>query len=399
MAFNLLDTVRGYLTPELIQKTGDYLGESPSDINKAASAAVPAVLATFVDRAEKGDAQELLNEATAAADDKVLADPRQLASTGGIGYFLTGGLDRFKRLFGNRSSGIVNTISGFAGIKTASAQSLLGLLAPLGLGALGKYAKESHMSAQGLSSMLLGQKTAIIGALPAGLSMGSLLGDGFKTETRIPQAVHRPASRSNWLTWALLALAAAALIWFIARRNRNLETASMQTTQTNTARESKPAELAKGSPMSITLVNGKSIQVLKGGVEEQLVSCLRNAACIPGTDRWFDFDQINFETGSARLTPSSMQQVNNLAAILNAYPGAHVKVGGYTDKKGNESSNLRLSQQRAEAVLQALKNAGVNQVQLTGAEGYGSSFAKVPAGASDEERRTDRRISLQLNQK
>jgi len=97
--------------------------------------------------------------------------------------------------------------------------------------------------------------------------------------------------------------------------------------------------------------------------------------------------------------PESMTQIKNIAAILKAFPHAAIKIGGYTDKTGNEKSNIKLSQARANAVSSALKDNGVSESQLTGAEGYGSQFAKVAADASDDERKTDRRMAVNVRQK
>ena len=165
-------------------------------------------------------------------------------------------------------------------------------------------------------------------------------------------------------------------------------TTTMPTTS-NTSRESTKVKLADGT----------EINAYKGGVEDQLVACLNDAGCAAGKDKWYDFDNINFETGSAKLTAESQAQVQNIVAILKAYPKAKIKIGGYTDKTGNAAANKTLSQQRADAVMNAIKASGADAGQLVGAEGYGSEFAKVAADASDEERRKDRRIAVQLREK
>ena len=79
-------------------------------------------------------------------------------------------------------------------------------------------------------------------------------------------------------------------------------------------------------------------------------------------------------------------------------PKAKVKIGGYTDKVGDEARNKKLSGDRASAVASALKVAGVGG-QVTGAEGYGSQFAKFPASAPEEDRVKDRRVSLSVREK
>ena len=65
-----------------------------------------------------------------------------------------------------------------------------------------------------------------------------------------------------------------------------------------------------------------------------------------------------------------------------------------TDVTGDAAANKKLSQDRADAVDAAVKAAGANAKQLTGAEGYGSQFAKAGADAPDSEKEKDRRIAL-----
>jgi outer membrane protein OmpA-like peptidoglycan-associated protein len=94
-----------------------------------------------------------------------------------------------------------------------------------------------------------------------------------------------------------------------------------------------------------------------------------------------------------------MNQLQNITAILKAFPKASIKIGGYTDKTGDERANMKLSQARADAVVKALKDNGITSSQLAGAEGYGSQFAKAAATAPGEERKKDRRISVSVRKK
>ncbi|RYZ41972.1 MAG: DUF937 domain-containing protein [Sphingobacteriales bacterium] len=420
MAFNLLETVRGYLTPDLIDKASSHLGESSSGISKAASAAIPTLLAMFANRAEKGDADNLLQDAREAANSNVLSNPQGLFS-GGIGSILSGGFDKLMGMFGGNASGIISAIASFAGIKTGSVQGLLGMLAPLGLGAIGKHAKENNLSAQGLTSFLSSQKASILGALPAGFSLGNLFSDGARTNplstsTEGVRQAHRveaerEVKKTNFLPWLLLGLGIIALLWFLGRNGCNKSDSAVTTNDDTTAVIAAPPvdtnmtvvtprnNVSSREITKVKLADGTEINAYKGGVEDQLVTCLDDNGCSAGKNKWYDFDNINFETGSARLTAESKDQVQNIVAILKAYPKAKIKIGAYTDKTGNAASNKTLSQQRAAAVLNAIKGAGAKAGQLSGAEGYGSEFAKVAADASDEERRSDRRIAVQLREK
>ena len=106
-----------------------------------------------------------------------------------------------------------------------------------------------------------------------------------------------------------------------------------------------------------------------------------------GRETWYELDRITFETDSATLRPQSREQLSNVAAILKAYPPVRIKIGGYTDNSGDAAANVRLSQARAEAVLNELRTMGVTASRLE-AEGYGQAHPvadnATPGGTRDQ---------------
>jgi outer membrane protein OmpA-like peptidoglycan-associated protein len=152
------------------------------------------------------------------------------------------------------------------------------------------------------------------------------------------------------------------------------------------------------APRKIVLVNGVEIDATVGGIEDLLIAFLNDPAAKPGTDNWFDFNDLNFEFGTARIIPESRRELDNLVQILKAYPKVKVKLGGYTDRVGDPAANMKLSQERADAVALALREAGLAG-QVVGAEGYGSSFAKFPESAPEADRVKDRRVSVSVREK
>nr|WP_286863294.1 MULTISPECIES: OmpA family protein [Sphingobacterium] len=147
------------------------------------------------------------------------------------------------------------------------------------------------------------------------------------------------------------------------------------------------------------LPNGGKLAAFKSGIEERLVQFLKSDYKSLGEDSlkntWFDFDNLNFETRTAKVLPESQVQLSNLAEILKAFPAANVKIGGYTDKTGNEDFNKKLSLDRANAVKDYLDKAGLSK-QVVGAEGYGSQFAKYAADAPETDRILDRHVSVSV---
>lgn len=82
---------------------------------------------------------------------------------------------------------------------------------------------------------------------------------------------------------------------------------------------------------------------------------------------------INFSTGSAHIPADDMELIRQSAEALKRAPkGSRIEVGGHTDNTGDPASNLALSQQRADAVKNALVSAGVPSDMLT-TRGYGDT--------------------------
>jgi len=107
-----------------------------------------------------------------------------------------------------------------------------------------------------------------------------------------------------------------------------------------------------------------------------------------------DFDRISFETGSAKLTAESTEQLHNIATILRAYPKATVMVSGHTDNVGNEQANRNLSTARAKAVANSLTSDGV-EFNRVSAEGYGSQ-KPVANNSTEAGRAQNRRVTLEV---
>ena len=102
---------------------------------------------------------------------------------------------------------------------------------------------------------------------------------------------------------------------------------------------------------------------------------------------------ITFDSGSAQIKPESTGTLKKIAEILNANPEIQVKIVGHTDTDGDETFNLKLSEDRANSVLQALVNQfGVSGSQLM-AEGKGESELLDP-GNSPLAKAKNRRVEF-----
>ena len=105
-------------------------------------------------------------------------------------------------------------------------------------------------------------------------------------------------------------------------------------------------------------------------------------------------DKILFDNGKFDLKPKATAWLSSLARLLNYYPKNHkVRIEGHTDNVGSSASNLTLSEKRANAVLEALKQLGVPQSILFEVKGFGSNQPISPKN-TEENRSRNRRVEI-----
>jgi len=111
-------------------------------------------------------------------------------------------------------------------------------------------------------------------------------------------------------------------------------------------------------------------------------------------DSRFRFNNLNFASGSARIDGETGVEVDNLAAILAAYPNVKVHIDGYTDNTGDAAKNVSLSQSRASAVKARLIGKGISANRIT-VKGNGSADP-VATNDTAEGRAQNRRIEVSI---
>lgn len=116
------------------------------------------------------------------------------------------------------------------------------------------------------------------------------------------------------------------------------------------------------------------------------------------TQGWITLDRTYFKLGQADLTEKSVEQIGNIALLLNAFPEAKVKLGGYTDATGSDETNQIVSTERANKIKAELEALGIDAGRIE-SEGYGAQHFICPANDSDECRAQNRRVDIRITQK
>lgn len=101
-----------------------------------------------------------------------------------------------------------------------------------------------------------------------------------------------------------------------------------------------------------------------------------------------------FDTGKTELKAESQSQLQEVITSLKAQPQWKVIIVGHTDNVGSIDSNLALSQARAQNVVQALIQAGIDKQRLL-AKGL-ANFAPVASNTNEESRALNRRVEIVL---
>jgi outer membrane protein OmpA-like peptidoglycan-associated protein len=226
----------------------------------------------------------------------------------------------------------------------------------------------------------------------------------------------------GWIKWALPLLLIAALAWWlISGQNPKDAMGDASNAIENVA--SKTGDLAKGAAGTVGDVAnaagnavgdaGRAVSGFAKGAFATIneagkaaldkITFAANSAgsqmmeFIDGGfigDGKVTFRNLTFASGSDKIDGTSGVEVDNLAAILNAYPDVKINVAGYTDNTGNAESNKTLSENRAKSVKQRLMDAGISPSRVA-TQGFGSANP-VASNDTKEGQAQNRRIEVTI---
>jgi len=309
-------------------------------------------------------------------------------TSGGVSSILDSGKKFLSLAFGGNESAVADALGKSTGMRASSVSTLMTISAPVVLAALGRHMRDSGVSQTGLSNLLVSEGAGIRNLLPEGVT-GLFGGSVTSAPASVPPVaigeIREEKKRVSPLWWVIPALLLAGILLWAFGRNRVGVAAPTQTVA------------GLGDFISQKLPDNVDLRFPRNGVEGRLLAFIQDPTKPVDPNVWFDFDRLLFDTGSATLQPESQDQLANIAAIMKAYPNVHLKIGGYTDNTGDPQQNLKLSQDRANGVVQQLVALGVAPDRLE-AQGYGQDHP-VADNSTEQGRAQNRRISMSVRQK
>ncbi|MGI4832321.1 MAG: OmpA family protein [Janthinobacterium lividum] len=261
---------------------------------------------------------------------------------------------------------------------------------------------------------LLGGPAGSNSPLPAGPQLASRLAPSppIRSAARPVLPATRPGRRWFWL----LGLLGVAMLGYFGGRylkQRALASAATVAVPASVEVATRPRLPATGhyeaasdtyrydpgTTLLLPLPTGNKLPVGENTAEAQLFYLLTGSP-----QAWPDsaqagtlLGQVYFTARAATPTAASQAQLARLAALLQAFPSAQLKLGGFTDNQGLAEASLLLSADRANAVRSALMAQGISPNRIA-AQGYGQTH---PLASNDtrEGRAQNRRVAMLLTKK
>lgn len=134
-----------------------------------------------------------------------------------------------------------------------------------------------------------------------------------------------------------------------------------------------------------------------GSLEDAVRDSRPHKRVVVSADRIVITEKILFDFNAASIQPASFGLLNELTAVLRANPQLHkISIDGHTDSDGDAAYNLKLSRERASAVLHYLTEHGVEAARLT-ARGFGEE-RPLASNQDDAGKEQNRRVEFLITE-
>lgn len=400
---DILGFIKDRLTDSVIEKVSGFLGEHPDKIGPALNSAVPIVMGGIIRSASTeegaGKVMDVLKDGGHTGE--ILDDlPHLLGNFDKTQLLITIGSNIFNHFSGNKGNSIVEKLSTLNGIRKTSASSLVGLAAPLVLGALGKVVGKEGLGVSGLTKLLGEQRETVFGALPPAianqLNFKSAVAPVASMKEEKQKEVRKPSTEGrgfpSWIPWALIGilfLGVLAYFWKYRKQtppgaevpaigvlpkedstyvsDPSFTASPLDTSSTVSSTDfSKPEETAPTEKVE-TKKEEKIVKAppIEKKVEEKPktdtfdnnTSSVSVSEQLKDSKSWIGLN-TDFRKNSAEI--KSKGELDDVAKYLKSNSKAKAIIAG-----GSQSSGSTLAEDRAYAVREILFEKGVPESQLS----------------------------------
>lgn len=429
---NLIDTLRNEVSGQAINRVSQRIGGSNQEVRTAFNFAIPAVLAgilknginqtdefQFITLSAENHNKEFNADLRLNQDEKsLIEDGRQIIS----------------HLFSGEEDALCGELALATGIDKEKSSTLFAMIVPVIGSYISKLMFNKKWNTQDLMIGIAESRADINAALPLNINSKLNLGathqmdaadrpdktipftDGTLIETRQSFTGKAEQKTGGFLRWFIPLLIILLLFWWLAgkpgcAREEMVASIAQDSISANLdtiGEKLKEAFVATAGALDASgnfvidigpegtrkLKDGQRLLVGENSVENKIVDFAEANDATSTESDWITFDRIYFETGKTTLKASSEKQLENIAAIMKAYPTITLKLAGYTDNTGDKSINNTISTKRAESCQSALVSLGVEKSRIS-TQGYGSANP-IADNKTEEGRAQNRRISVKV---
>ena len=398
---DILGLIKDKLTDSVIEKVSGFLGEHPERIGPALNIAVPIVLGGIIRNAsneeDTGKVMDVLKDGGHTGE--ILDDlPNLLGNFDKTQLLITIGSNIYNHFAGDKGNTIVEKLSILNGIRKTSASSLVGLAAPLVLGALGKVVSKEGLGVSGLTKLLSDQRETVFGALPPAIANQLNFKSAVSTTNSVKEEKQKDVQKQltqksrflSWIPWALIGLiflAGFAYFWKYRKEIKSQEIAantaevlpekdSIVVNDTGFDNTLSADSIKSATPIESSTIDTKPtkkeevIEPIEKKVEETKIketpktetfdkssSSASISDQLKNSNAWIALN-TNFKRNSAEII--SRANLDEVAKFLKSNRKSSAIIAG-----GSESTGKTLAEDRAYAVREVLLERGVNDGQLS----------------------------------
>jgi outer membrane protein OmpA-like peptidoglycan-associated protein len=160
------------------------------------------------------------------------------------------------------------------------------------------------------------------------------------------------------------------------------------------AAKAQAAALAMKAQEQAAVAEAEKAKAAAEALRAQLLEQFNRILDTRDTDRGLvvNLSDVLFDTGKFDLRSLAREKLARFSGIVLGHPGLRLDIEGYTDSVGSDELNMKLSEQRADAVRQYLIAQGLADTALT-AKGFGKSLP-VADNATAAGRQQNRRVEI-----
>lgn len=107
-----------------------------------------------------------------------------------------------------------------------------------------------------------------------------------------------------------------------------------------------------------------------------------------------NLDNLIFQLGKAKIEPASFEELDQVVKMLQTYPKMIIQLEGHTDTKGDPKQNMKLSQERVDAVKDYLVTKGVNKSKVK-TKAFGGT-QPLSRADTEEAHKMNRRVQVRI---